>query len=131
MSTLSFLFCFGILELHYSLAATHEQKQVFYHNFHQILAIWLLGLWIGIQKLPEVFLPNTNFVHKFISSDIIKSSIVIFSLLTIHYLIRDALKLTEAPAPHNIVTIAQPVLQQIIAPAHPAPHPLVHKNPEI
>lgn len=109
MSTLSFLFCFGILELHYSLAATIEQKQVFYKNFHQILAIWLLGLWIGIQKLPEVFLPNTKFIHKFLSSDIIKSSITIFTLLTIHYLIRDAMMLNEHPTPHNahnIVNIA-------------------------
>ena len=101
MATLSFLFCFGILELHYSFAATEEQKKVFYKSFHQILGIWLLGLWIGIQKLPEVFFPNTKFIHKFMSSDIIKSSIVIFALLTVHYLIRDAMMLSEHPVLHS------------------------------
>jgi hypothetical protein len=101
MATLSFLSCFGILELHYSFAATNEQKEVFYKSFHQILGIWLLGLWIGIQKLPEVFFPNTKFIHKFMSSDIIKSSIVIFALLTVHYLIRDAMMLNEHPVLHT------------------------------
>ena len=48
MMTISCIFCFKIMELHHFLVATPEQKTVFYKPFHQIMGIWLLGLWINI-----------------------------------------------------------------------------------
>ena len=80
---MSFLFCFNILELHNIFVATPEQKKTFYGPFHQIVGIWLIGLWIHVQKIPERCFPDSKFVHKFLSSDILKSIVVISTVLVV------------------------------------------------
>lgn len=109
---MSFLFCFNILELHNIFVATPDQKRIFYNPFHKMIGIWLFGLWIHVQKLPERCFPDSRFVHKFLSSDILKSIIVIGAIFIIQFLLRDTMKLAEnhragaapvpvvAPPPH-------------------------------
>jgi len=84
------------MEIHHFLAATPEQKAVFYKPFHTLIAFWLVGLWISIQKIPERFLPEAQFVHKYISSDILKGAVVVVALVCLNLLLRDTMVLAEA-----------------------------------
>ena len=68
MPTISFLFCLQVLELHHFLVATEEQNSNFYTPFHKLMVIWLVGLWICIQRLPERMFPNSPKIHKYLSS---------------------------------------------------------------
>ena len=95
MMTISFLFCFKVLELHHFLVATDNQNKVFYNPFHIVISIWLLGLWINIQKVPERLFPESPIVQKFFNSDIIKSAVVIWAVLSMHYLLKDAMVLKD------------------------------------
>jgi hypothetical protein len=95
MMTISFLFCFKVLELHHFLVATDNQNKVFYQPFHIVIGILLFGLWIHIQKIPERLFPDTPLVHKFMSSDIIKCAVVVWALLSIHFLLNDAMILKD------------------------------------
>ena len=73
MMTISVLFCLKVLELHNFLVATPQQKQVFYKPFHMMLGIWIVALWLNLQKIPERFFPTSPFVQKYLSSDVLKS----------------------------------------------------------
>lgn len=90
MMTVSVLFCLKVLELHNLLVATPAQKQVFYKPFHYMLAAWILALWLNLQKIPERFFPETAFIHKYLSSDIIKSAVIAVSIVVMNFLLRDA-----------------------------------------
>ena len=94
------------MELHNIFVATPEQKQAFYKPFHQIVGIWLFGLWIHVQKLPERCWPDSKFVHKFASSDIIKSVVVIATVIVVHLLLRDTMKLAESHRT-NVIQLKQ------------------------
>ena len=83
------------MEIHHFLAATDDQKIVFYKPFHTLIVFWLIGLWISIQKIPERFLPETGFVHKYISSDILKGLVVVAALICLNLLLRDTMVLAE------------------------------------
>ena len=63
---------------------------------HQILALWLFGLWINMHYLPERIFKESKFVHKYFSSDIIKGMIVAVTIIAVNILLRDAIKLAEA-----------------------------------
>ena len=93
--TISFLFCFKVLELHHFLVATENQNKVFYSPFHIVVGIWLLGLWINIQKVPERLFPESPAIHKFLSSDILKSAVVVWAVLSMHFLLKDAMVLKD------------------------------------
>lgn len=60
--TISVLFCLQVIEIHHLFFSTHQQKQYFYKPFHIVLLVWLIGLWINVQKLPERFLPHASFI---------------------------------------------------------------------
>lgn len=96
MMTISCIFCFQIMEIHHFLAATPEQKAVFYKPFHTLIIFWLIGLWVSIQKLPERFLPEAPYVHKYMSSDILKGAVVVGALVCLNLLLRDTMVLAEA-----------------------------------
>jgi hypothetical protein len=115
MATMSFLFCFNILELHNIFVATPEQKRTFYGPFHHIIGIWLVGLWVHVQKIPERCVPDSKFVHKFCSSDVLKSIVVVTTVIVVQLLLRDTMKLAEN---HRAVTTGVPPL-----PSAPAPVP--------
>jgi hypothetical protein len=63
---------------------------------HQILALWLFGLWINMHYLPERIFKESRLVHKYFSSDIIKGMIVALTIIAVNILLRDAIKLAEA-----------------------------------
>lgn len=91
MMTISVLFCLKVLELHNLLVATPEQKQVFYKPFHIMLGIWIFALWLHVQKMPERFFPETPFIQKYMSSDIIKGAVIAASIIVMNLLLKDAL----------------------------------------
>lgn len=84
------------MEIHHILVATSEQKAVFYKPFHTLIIFWLIGLWVSIQKIPERFLPEAQFVHKYVSSDILKGFVVVAALVCLNLLLRDTMVLAEA-----------------------------------
>ena len=90
MMTISVLFCLKVLELHNLLVATPAQKQVFYKPFHFILVAWIIALWLNLQKCPERFFPETGFLHKYFSSEIIKGATVATTIIVMNLLLRDA-----------------------------------------
>jgi hypothetical protein len=94
--TISFIFCFKVMEIHHFLVATDKQNQVFYKPMHQIMALWLLGLWINMHYLPERIFTNSRWIHKYFSSDVIKGLIAVITVITVNILLRDAIKLAEA-----------------------------------
>jgi hypothetical protein len=59
------------------------------------MALWLFGLWINMHYLPERVFTQTSFVHKYLSSDIIKGAIAVFAVIAVNLLLRDAVKLAE------------------------------------
>ena len=125
MMTISFIFCFKVMEIHHFLAATDQQKVVFYKPMHQILALWLFGLWVNMHYLPERMFPNTKFVHKYLSSDVIKGVIALFSLISINILLRDAIKLADSDRAKYLAhgqiqqapTLQAQSIQQVVAPS--------------
>jgi len=63
---------------------------------HQILAIWLVGLWINMHYLPERVFTNNRIIHKYFSSDVIKGLIAVFTIISVNVLLRNAIKLADA-----------------------------------
>lgn len=95
MMTVSVLFCLKVLELHNFLVASPQQKQVFYRPFHMMLAAWIFALWLNLQKIPERFFPNTPFIQKYLSSDVIKSITIATAVIVMNLLLRDAFMQVE------------------------------------
>lgn len=62
---------------------------------HHVLGFWLFGLWINIQKIPERLFPKTPFVHKYMSSDILKGVIVAICIIMLNYLLFETVKLAD------------------------------------
>jgi hypothetical protein len=91
MPTISFLFCFWVFELHHLLAANEKQNKDFYEPFHKMVAVLVVALWVGLQKVPERFMPEARKLHIYFSSTNIKSFVVILCLFWMHLLMRDAL----------------------------------------
>ena len=60
-----------------------------------VIGVLLVGLWIQVQKIPERLFPESPFVHKFLSSDIIKCGVVVWALMTVHFLLKDAMVLKD------------------------------------
>jgi len=56
-----------------------------------MMVLWLVGLWIGIQKLPERCLPRLGWMHKYMNSTVIKSVVTIVCVFWLHFLLRDAM----------------------------------------
>lgn len=55
-----------------------------------MLGAWILALWLNIQKIPERFFPETAFIQKYLSSDVIKSATIATAIIVMNLLLRDA-----------------------------------------
>lgn len=60
-----------------------------------MLAIWIIALWLNLQKIPERFFPETSFVQKYLSSDVIKSIAIAMAIIVMNLLLRDAFTQSE------------------------------------
>lgn len=85
------------MELHHFLAATEEQNEKFYYPFQKLIGVWLFGLWLGIQKIPERFFPEWAWLHKYAHSGVVKSVFTIASLMSLHFLLKEAILITVVP----------------------------------
>lgn len=60
------------------------------------MALWLFGLWLNVQKMPERFFPNSPVIHKYLSSEILKGIFVSFSVIAISFLLRDSMEIGKS-----------------------------------
>ena len=59
------------------------------------LARMRMSMEINIQNLPERFFPESKIIQKYFSSDVLKSVIVVISIIVLNFLLRDAMHLAE------------------------------------
>ena len=62
--------------------------------------MWLLALWLGLQKVPERFFPESSFVQKYLSSDVIKAAALSSSLFSLSLIFRDTLSMQSVKLNH-------------------------------
>jgi hypothetical protein len=91
----SLIVCMLTLEVHHLLIASPRQKLIFHRPFHQILAVYFAALWISVQKIPEKYVPNSPFVHKYLNSEVIKSSMLLGCLTMLFITITSTLLKAE------------------------------------
>lgn len=60
------------------------------------MALWLFGLWLNVQRIPERFFPSSPMIHKYLSSDILKAILVSFSVIAISFLLRDSMEIGKS-----------------------------------
>ena len=49
-----------------------------------------------MHYLPERIFTNSRLIHKYLSSDVIKGIIAVFTIISVNILLRDAIKLADA-----------------------------------
>ena len=91
MMTVSVLFCLKVFELHNYIVATDSQKKIFYRPFHEILGLWIFGLWLNVQQFPERLFKHSPFVTKYFNSEVFKGVIISGTLIIMTMLLRDAI----------------------------------------
>ena len=68
-----------------------------------MIALWLFGLWINVQKVPERFFTESPRIQKYFSSNVLKSIIVIICVIGLHFLTNEALLLSHH-RPSTVIT---------------------------
>lgn len=80
------------------------------------MVVWLLALWLGLQKVPERFFPESPFVQKYLSSDVIKAAALSSSLFTLSLIFRDTLSLHSIQVNNHAHTKVTPVAAPLSSP---------------